>query len=728
MSSFYLVNYTTAEIDLERSRITDLEIVDNNGNPVLLSTTRYDGVLQSWQMDTSSIALIDTLNFDGGDRPGGTSTLTAFGPGGATGLVTGGGTGGVLQTITLQSDGTFAVDNTLDTLPAIFGGFQYGVTINLASGDQAVFGALAGNAGIAQLSFNSTGALTDHAIILTPDTGHTGNIAAVAKADIGGTNYLFTANPLQNAVTSWAVAPDGSVSTSDHINPDEGLWISAPSVMQTAMVGGSTYLLLGAAGSSTISVMQVGIDGSLTMRDHLLDNLNSRFAGITALEVVNHNGQTYVIAAGADDGVSIFVLLEGGYLLSRAHIEDTVDMGLDNISAIAARSRDDGLDIFVASSSETGITQLRYDSGPTGVTTTAVLAGGLLSGTTGNDILQGHDADDLIEADQGDDILRDGNGSDTLTGGAGADVFTLSRDGVADTITDFTLGEDKLDLSQWSLLRDISQLTFTIQSYGMNIAYGDELLIVRSAGGSFIDYRELTTADVIGDGMRFSTTIAPGYPGPATPPPDTNPTGPDGPANEPGGSMDDGGVIAVVKATSFSGLRDALTGGSGLASFNAALIEGSAGNDNLIGGDGMDIIIAGAGDDNAAGGGGADVLLGRAGSDLLRGGAGDDRLYGGAGDDRLEGDAGDDLLAGGAGADTFVFNGGTDTITDFTQGLDQITLDASLWTGLTSAQDVLAVYGSFDGTRATIDLNDGNVLHIDGITNYSTLALDIDLF
>ncbi len=728
MSSFYLVSYTTAEIDLERSRITDLEIVDNNGNPVLLSTTRYDGVLQSWQMDTGSIALIDTLNFDGGDRPGGTSTLTAFGLGGATAMLTGGGTGGFLQTLTLQSDGSFAVYDTLDTLPVIFGGFQYGVTTNLASGDQAIFGALAGNAGIAQLTFDSAGTLTDHAIIVIPDTGHADNIAAVAKADIGGTNYLFTANPLQNAVTSWAVAPDGSVSTSDHINPDEGLWISAPSVMQTAMVGGSTYLLLGAAGSSTISVMQVGIDGSLTMRDHLLDSLNSRFAGITALEVVNHNGQTYVIAAGADDGVSIFVLLEGGYLLSRAHIEDRVDMGLDNVSAIAVRSRNDGLDIFVASSSETGITQLRYDSGPTGVTTTAVLAGGLLSGTTGNDILQGHDGDDLIEADQGDDILRDGNGSDTLTGGAGADVFVLSRDGVVDKITDFTLGEDKLDLSQWSLLRDISQLTFTIQSYGMDIAYGDELLIVRSADGSFIDYRELTTPDVIGDGMRFSTTIEPGYPGPATPPPDTNPTGPEGPANEPGGSMDDGGVIAVVKATSLSGLRDALTGGSGASSPNAALIEGSASNDDLIGGDGMDIIIAGAGDDSATGGGGADVVLGRAGSDLLRGGAGDDRLYGGAGDDRLEGDAGDDLLAGGAGADTFVFNGGTDTITDFTQGLDQITLDASLWTGLTSAQDMLAVYGSFDGTRATIDLNDGNVLHIDGVTNYSTLALDIDLF
>ena len=726
MTSLHFVSHTTTVIDPDMSRITDLEIIDAGGTAVLLSTTRYDGVLQSWQMGAAELSLIDTLGYDGGDRPGGTSTLTGLALPGNTGLITGGGTGGVMQTLAVQPDGSFAVSDTLNTLPVIFGGFQHGVTVELTGGNQVIYGALAGEPGIAQLSFASTGALTGHSMFHDTDTAR---ISATATAEIGSATYLFTANPTQNAVTSWAIDTSGGLNTADHVNADQGLWISAPSIMQTAVVGNSTYLLLGAAGSSTISVMEIGADGSLTMRDHLFDSLYSRFGGITALEVISHNGQTYVIAAGADDGVSIFVLLEGGHLLARAHIEDTVDMALDNVSAITARGRDDGLDIFVASSSETGITQLRYDVGPTGATVTAILAGGMLSGTGGNDILQGHDGTDLIDAGAGDDILRDGDGSDTLTGGAGADVFVLSRDGVVDTITDFTPGEDRLDLSLWPMLRDISQLTFSIQSYGMDVIYGDERLIVRSADGAFIDYRSLTTADVISDGTRFSTTIEPGYPGPATPPPSTDPAGPDG-SGEPGGAMDKTGLIAVVKSTSFSGLRDALTGGGAgqPAIGGGGLIEGSGGADTITGSDNMDLIIAGQGNDTVSGRGGADVLLGRGGSDILHGGAGDDRLFGGTGNDTLDGGADNDELLGGAGADTFIFNGGTDSIGDFEQGLDRITLDTALWTGLTSAQDILMVYGTLDGSHVRIDLGNGNILEINGVTDYATLAQDIDLF
>ena len=110
------------------------------------------------------------------------------------------------------------------------------------------------------------------------------------------------------------------------------------------------------------------------------------------------------------------------------------------------------------------------------------------------------------------------------------------------------------------------------------------------------------------------------------------------------------------------------------------------------------------------------------------GGAGADTLYGGAGADRLDGGTGQDLLIGGTGADTFVFNSGTDRIADFEQGVDHILLDPALWTGLTSAADVLFYYGDVVDTRATIDFENGNVLIIDGVTDPDTLAADISLF
>jgi len=51
---------------------------------------------------------------------------------------------------------------------------------------------------------------------------------------------------------------------------------------------------------------------------------------------------------------------------------------------------------------------------------------------------------------------------------------------------------------------------------------------------------------------------------------------------------------------------------------------------------------------------GNDILVGGSGNDILIGGAGDDILIGGAGDDILDGGAGENTLTGGEGADTFV--------------------------------------------------------------------------
>ena len=507
-------------------------------------------------------------------------------------------------------------------------------------------------------------------------------------------------------------------------------------------MGETTYAVLAAAGSNSLTVVEVTEDGSMIVRDHILDARDTRYGGATSLDIVEAGGKTYVIAGGADDGISVFVLLEGGLLVHRAQIEDTVDVSLDNISDIVARERGNGLDIFVASSSEPGVTQIRFETGLPGVVLTAALGGGLLSGSAGADVLQGHNGNDIINSSDGDDILRDGDGSDTLTGGTGADLFILSADGVTDTITDFTPGEDSIDLSLWPMLRDISQLYISLRPDGMLITYGDEQLIVQSADGNPIDYRDLSTADLIG-ASRLPSSITPGYPGPATPPHDTDP---DDPPADQGGANSMLTTLQLIAEANLDALRERLGDGPVQPAPDGMVINGTDQADTLTGADGFDLILAGHGDDTASGlagndtlfgngghdelsgGNGADTLFGGSGNDTLTGGNGHDYLNGGTGDDILSGGAGDDLLWGRAGADTFVFDGGTDVIGDFEQGIDHLTLDAALWTGLTSAADVLLYYGSFADGRMSIDLGDGNILHIDGITDPITLADDISLF
>jgi Ca2+-binding RTX toxin-like protein len=744
MSDIILVTYLSNGAELAYSHITDLSLMTVDGVQVLYSTTHYDGVLNGWDISGATPLAIDSLALDGGIVAGGTATIAAVQTGTGVLILSGGGTGGALQTVSTATDGTFDGATTLTGVG--FAEFQDYTLVTLESGAQVIYGGIAGAQGIGQITFDATGAMIGSEQLAGPTGSFTDQISATTAVTIDGQTLLLTASGTDNGISSWLVDTAGTLTLGQNLGTAENLWVSAPTVMASATLGGVEYVLLGAAGSGSISVMEIDASGQMIIRDHVLDTLDTRFDGITSLEIVTHNGQTYVIAGGADDGITVFTLLEGGQLVKRATIADTTEMGLDNISAIAVTGNGDGLDIYVASSSEIGLTKLRYDTGVAGITTTATLAGGVLAGTAGADIIQGHEGADVLQAGAGDDILRDGAGSDTMTGSAGADVFILSADGTADTITDFRLGEDVIDLSNWAMLRDVSQLTMTIMSNGVEIRYGDELLTIYSADGNPIDYRSFTNGDLIGV-TRIPQSATPGYPGPATPPPGPNPPEPTIVDITPLDEMTGAGVIA---GENLDDLRDALDGTGGPPSTDGSpaddLIMATDGNDTIDGGDGHDVIMAGAGNDNVTGGDGADTLMGRggndilhgdAGADILLGGTGDDTLYGGSGQDLLRGGtgndtinggAGDDILYGDAGADEFIFNGGNDVIADFEQGEDHITLDPNLWTGLTSAADLLLVYGTLDGTQMTIDFGDGDVLIIENVTDVSTLADDISLF
>ncbi|MFS1596819.1 Ig-like domain-containing protein [Vibrio cholerae] len=73
-----------------------------------------------------------------------------------------------------------------------------------------------------------------------------------------------------------------------------------------------------------------------------------------------------------------------------------------------------------------------------------------LYGGDGNDVLRGGSGDDYLDGGSGNDILIGGLGNDILTGGSGEDLFKWvdgDLDNSKDRITDFTIGQDKIDLS-----------------------------------------------------------------------------------------------------------------------------------------------------------------------------------------------------------------------------------------------------------------------------------------
>jgi hypothetical protein len=120
------------------------------------------------------------------------------------------------------------------------------------------------------------------------------------------------------------------------------------------------------------------------------------------------------------------------------------------------------------------------------------------------------------------------------------------------------------------------------------------------------------------------------------------------------------------------------------------LIYGNKENDTVIGSGGNDEIYGNQNDDRLNGELGNDTIYGGQNNDYIDGSEGNDLLYGNKGNDTLIGGRGADVLTGNENADIFRYEGGftaqvgfVDQITDFSSGLDKISL-------ATGADQVLA--------------------------------------
>lgn len=330
---------------------------------------------------------------------------------------------------------------------------------------------------------------------------------------------------------------------------------------------------------------------------------------------------------------------------------------------------------------------------------------GAVFGGDGSDMLFGSVGVDALNGEGADDVIRGGLGGDQLSGGAGRDVFVYasvgdSTEAAFDTITDFTSGADRIDLTGLG-----------VQSFSIEAGAGFAMLRAITAAG--------TLALRVNGALSASDVIL---------------------ANIPnvGGTAD----ADMLHATAGGSI---LTGGEG----NDALF-GSTGNDRLDGGADGDTMWGGVGDDVYTVDSNGDVLweiegqgrdtvevyyhdyyrmpdnvedvvafdpdytfifgnglnnrmVGNAAANTFFGGDGKDVIVGGGGVDRLQGDADADRLTGGSGADFFIFTKLADSldlpprsdgrkfladiITDFTSGEDKINL-----------QEIDAIPGGIDNS------------------------------
>ncbi len=662
--------------------ITDLDIVLRPGGPVLYAASGPSGGVSAYRLTASGPQFLDRDPFSPGQIQATPGKLEEFELNGATVLVTLGRHDTTPECFDLNANGQFVGTDQLTAQ----GGFPSAIvtmTCVEVGGKTYAYVSHFDVKGLSVYEVAPSGQLIPVGTPNPPGSGVQGiDLAAIESVEMGGETFLLTVSAAKHTITSYRIGGDGLPQQVSVYDDDGGLGINAPSGLVPVSVAGAQYLVVAAAGSGSLSVLELLPSGQLRATDHVIDELGTRFQAVSALEAVTVDGQVYLVAGGADDGLSLFQLLPGGRLVHLASLADSDETALSNVTALALRVEGGVLDVFASGEGELGITHLTVDLGPLGETRIGTSGNNTINGTAGRDVISGEDGNDTLRGQVGDDVLIDGAGLDTLAGGNGADTFVFLADGVRDTVEDFELGVDRLDLSGLGLLRSLTQLTIDSTSWGARIFYGTEEIRLYSADGMPLEASDFTlndftdlshypvaafTAggliegsagnDILDGGSSGDTVIGLGgddwLDGKSGNDTLRGNDGNDTLWGETGNDLLEGGNgNDLLRGGAFQDLlwgengHDEIHGDAGFD-----ILRGGAGNDTAYGGFQHDTLWGGTGNDRLYADGGNDVAYGEAGNDMLRGGEGHDQLYGGAGHDTLIGGGQNDTLVGGGGDD-----------------------------------------------------------------------------
>ena len=626
------------------SGITDLVLRMQDGVTTLYAAGRAGGGLLSLNV-TNGITLNDYVTVPTNGILSAASRLSIIPINGVPSVVLTGPGGTLIGGYRIAADGSLGAPNVISGSPTAVVTAQAQIDIG---GNQLFYTTPQGSNAIIVGQISATGAMTTLQTVSLGDVVAGRDISDLTPVTVGGQRMLVASSAARDQMDIFAIGTDGRLTLLKTFGVIDGLWVDEPAAMSAVVVGGRTYLVLGATGSSSLTVLRLEAGGALTVVDHVIDTLDTRFDGVQAVVTVSVDGRAYVLAGGADDGVNLFALMSDGRLVLLSTVLDAPGLGMNDIMAIAAQVSAGGIDVFV-SGEGAGITRLRVELGALAAPQTGTSGANTLTGSAAGDQLYGGGGNDVLDGGAGRDILSDGGGADTLTGGDGADIFVMSADGSDDFIMDFELGVDRIDLSEWGRVYDLSGLTWLPRPDGIAFSFGGEIIDIITANRAVMRPPDFVAADFFG--LWHLTGAVPI----GILPPDPN---------------------AGDDLFSASAVAETLDGGEGYDIVDYANATGamvvdmnapSAGTGFAAG----DTFIA---VEELRGGGFSDRIMGTSGREVLMGMVGNDTLDGRGGNDSLDGGAGNDVLRAGLTAGTYDGGTGLDTI-DYTDATAAIQIN-----------------------------------------------------
>ncbi|MGH6735227.1 MAG: hypothetical protein ACRECX_04000 [Methyloceanibacter sp.] len=380
-----------------------------------------------------------------------------------------GATGALTNVANVTDDATLLLDGAISSAVATVGGTTY------------LFVAGVNDDGISTFSVGPTGALTNIAGGNETDVGalQLDGIRGLATAIVGSATYLFAAGSQDDGVSVFSVGASGALTNVENITDGLDHQLEGAQALATASVGGTTYLFVGGADDSGISVFAVGVNGGLTNVFNITDDDTLNLNFVSSLITARIAGTTYLFAAGQfDGGVSVFAVADDGSLINFANVSDGGALELAGAASVTTAVIGGATYLFVAGNTDDGVSVFRIDT--TGLTINGTGGndvidalnsapgellpsdlGDTINGLGGNDNIDGLAGNDVLLGSGGNDILRGGEGDDVLTGGAGRDLVygDAGRDrfdfnkiseskpgGQRDKVMHFQRGQDDIDL------------------------------------------------------------------------------------------------------------------------------------------------------------------------------------------------------------------------------------------------------------------------------------------
>ena len=251
---------------------------------------------------------------------------------------------------------------------------------------------------------------------------------------------------------------------------NDTIWAGAGDMGSDAVYGGKGHDLIGAGAGDDLVVGGYG-------KDTLFGG-----SGDDTLVAGDYEGGTWVATTLATNSVWGG---SGSDQLYGDRGNDTLGGGLDGDYLFGSAAHDilfagkgDGADTLDGGAGEDTL----YGGGGDDV----------LFGSGGNDLVFNGAGADSVDGGDGDDTLWGGGGDDTLTGGAGADVFAFGASNGNDTITDFDVDSDILDLRAAGIT-DASALADLAVADGQNVTLMiSNTLSITLTGITISDLDELT--------------------------------------------------------------------------------------------------------------------------------------------------------------------------------------------------------------------------------------------